>query len=270
MKPFDGGGWRGVSRIDGPDDLRRAYDDSGEMLMHLQQSEAARRVRPVAVHRSRDDGHALPARRADARPVRGGPRLPHAAQAGEECVTINRTVNAFFRLGVQLLRDARRPSAPTARRDEVYPIDYANACPDVAVTSLHYYFPWAMKALVQVDAYCLVTGRRHRIDLDTSRVLRDRRPRRPRLRREARALPAARRRVLRDRALLRLVRLPAAPLRRGRAGVVRRAGAWTGCIVETVARDVPARTSRSSSSTHFRGLVGLWCRDEAARLAAAT
>ena len=24
MKPFDGGGWRGVSRVDGPDDLRRA------------------------------------------------------------------------------------------------------------------------------------------------------------------------------------------------------------------------------------------------------
>ena len=36
MKPFDGGGWRGVSRIENPDDLHRAYDASGEMLMHLQ------------------------------------------------------------------------------------------------------------------------------------------------------------------------------------------------------------------------------------------
>jgi hypothetical protein len=53
------------------------------------------------------------------------------------------------------------------RDGEVYPIDYANACPDVAVTSLHYYFPWAMQALVKWVVFCLVTGRRQRIDLDT-------------------------------------------------------------------------------------------------------
>src|SRR6476469_9227214 len=35
-EPFDRGGWRGVSRVDDPDDLHRAYDESGEMLMHLQ------------------------------------------------------------------------------------------------------------------------------------------------------------------------------------------------------------------------------------------
>ena len=36
MKPFDGGAWRGVSRIEDRGDLHRAYDESGEMLMHLQ------------------------------------------------------------------------------------------------------------------------------------------------------------------------------------------------------------------------------------------
>ena len=38
MKPFDGGGWRGVSKIKNEADLMSAYDDSGEMLMHLQKS----------------------------------------------------------------------------------------------------------------------------------------------------------------------------------------------------------------------------------------
>ena len=58
-------------------------------------------------------------------------------QVGAEAVTIAQTVNAFFRWEFNscemLVRDG-----------VVYPIDYANACPDVAVTSLHYYFPWAM------------------------------------------------------------------------------------------------------------------------------
>jgi hypothetical protein len=53
--------------------------------------------------------------------------------------------------------------------DDVYPIDYANACPDVAVTSLHYYFPWAITALVRWSVYCLATGRKARVDLHTRR-----------------------------------------------------------------------------------------------------
>jgi len=53
--------------------------------------------------------------------------------------------------------------------DDVHPIDYANACPDVAVTSLHYYFPWAITALVRWSAYCLVTARRISVDLHTDR-----------------------------------------------------------------------------------------------------
>jgi hypothetical protein len=51
----------------------------------------------------------------------------------------------------------------------VHPIDYANASPDVALTSLHYYFPWAIKALVRWSAFCAATGRPNRIDPDTRR-----------------------------------------------------------------------------------------------------
>ena len=40
MKPFDGGGWQGVSQIKSEQDLRDIYDKSDKHLMHLQQSVA--------------------------------------------------------------------------------------------------------------------------------------------------------------------------------------------------------------------------------------
>ncbi|MGH2818767.1 MAG: hypothetical protein ACRDJS_09970, partial [Actinomycetota bacterium] len=52
---------------------------------------------------------------------------------------------------------------------EVYPIDYANACPDASITSLHYYFPWAIKALTKWAIFCAVTERPMRIDMTTGR-----------------------------------------------------------------------------------------------------
>ncbi|MCA9689916.1 MAG: hypothetical protein KC636_09930, partial [Myxococcales bacterium] len=36
MKPYDGGAWVGVTRIDGPEALRDAYEQSGTRVMHLQ------------------------------------------------------------------------------------------------------------------------------------------------------------------------------------------------------------------------------------------
>jgi len=81
---------------------------------------------------------------------------------GDEVVTISRVVNAFFRWEFNSCESLVRGA-------EVYPIDYANACPDVALTSLHYYFPWAMSALLRWTAYCVITGRRAQLDLDTSR-----------------------------------------------------------------------------------------------------
>jgi len=77
-------------------------------------------------------------------------------------VTIGRLVNAFFRWEFNSCETL-------VTGGEVYPIDYANACPDVALTSLHYYFPWAMKALVKWCLFALVTGRRPRLDLETDR-----------------------------------------------------------------------------------------------------
>ena len=81
------------------------------------------------------------------------------AGTGGEVVTIGRTVNAFFRWEFN--------SCETLiRGGEVCPIDYANACPDVSLISLHYYFPWAIKALLRWCVYCCATGRPMRVALD--------------------------------------------------------------------------------------------------------
>jgi hypothetical protein len=160
IKPFDGGGWRGVSKVRNQAELMAAYDDSGEMLMHLQKS-----VEPYDVFaRALTIG-------PESMVMRFRPELPMheryavdheflSAEVGREATTITQTVNAFFRWEFNSCE-------MLVQGDTVIPIDYANACPDVAVTSLHYYFPWAMKSLVKWTAFCAASGRRAKMHVDT-------------------------------------------------------------------------------------------------------
>jgi hypothetical protein len=162
MKPYDGGAWVGVSRITGPDALHRAYDESGERLMHLQASVEGY----DSFARSLTIG-------AETMVMRFRPELPMhdryavehdflSAEAGLEVLAISKLINAFFRWEFNSCESLIRGS-------DVHPIDYANACPDIAITSLHYYFPWAMGALLKWSAFCTVTGRQPRLDTDMRR-----------------------------------------------------------------------------------------------------
>lgn len=162
MKPFDGGGWRGVSRVSNRAELHQAYDDSGEMLMHLQESIEGYDV----FARSLTVG-------AETMVMNFRPELPMhdryavshdflTPEIGAEVLAISRLINAFFRWEFNSCEVLVRGS-------EVHPIDYANACPDIAITSLHYYFPWAISALVKWSLFCTVTGRRPRLDLETAK-----------------------------------------------------------------------------------------------------
>src|SRR5487761_392842 len=161
MKPYDGGAWRGVSRIQNPAELHAAYDASGEMLMHLQKA-----VDYDVFARSLSIGaETMVMQFQPEQPMHLRYAVDHSflsAAVGTEVVTISKLVNAFFRWEFN--------SCETLVKDgEVYPIDYANACPDVALASLHYYFPWAIKALVKWCVFALVTARRPRLDLETDR-----------------------------------------------------------------------------------------------------
>jgi hypothetical protein len=163
MKPFDGGGWRGVSRIRDRAALHRAYDESGGMLMHLQASVEGYDV----FARSLTIGpETMVMKFQPDRPMHERYAVAHdflTPAAGSEVLAISRLVNAFFRWEFNscesLVVDGPSPS--------VHPIDYANACPDIALTSLHYYFPWAIGTLLKWSVFCVVSGRRPRLDLST-------------------------------------------------------------------------------------------------------
>ena len=160
MKPFDGGQWVGVTRIRNGEELHRSYEESGERLMHLQAS-----VEDFDVFtRSLSIGPQTPVIRFD--PDADGhyryvvdrdflePKLER------EVATISRLVNAFFRWEFN--------SCETIVKDgHAHPIDYANASPDLALVSLHYYFPWAIRALVAWCVFCTVTERPMRINQST-------------------------------------------------------------------------------------------------------
>jgi hypothetical protein len=160
MKPFDGGQWVGVTRIAGAEELQARYDESGERLMHLQAAveDFDVFVRSLSIGAETMSMHFDPGA-----PMHERYSVQHeflTPEVGREVVTISRLVNAFFRWEFNSCETL-------VKGDEVHPIDYANASPDVALTSLHYYFPWAITTLVKWCSFCVATNRRMRISQNT-------------------------------------------------------------------------------------------------------
>ena len=162
MKPFDGGAWVGVSRIENAEALSRAYDESEQRLMHLQASvdgyDSFARSLGIGAESIVLNFH-------PEKPMHERYTVDHSfltPRAGDEVLTILRTVNAFFRWELNTCETL-------IRGDDVYPIDYANATPDLALTSLHYYFPWAIRSLLKWVVFCCVTGRLQSGDLNTEK-----------------------------------------------------------------------------------------------------
>jgi hypothetical protein len=257
MKPYDGGAWRGVSRIRNADELHRAYDESGEMLMHLQASVEGYDV----FARSLSIGAETMVMRFDPdQPMHARYSVDHdflSPEVGDEVVTIGRIVNSFFRWEFN--------SCETLVKDgQVHPIDYANACPDVAITSLHYYFPWAMKALVKWAVFCTAIGRVPSPHVDSAPwfAIADRTD----LSYEDK-LTAYRSLAdsyfdterYQDFCASRLTHLDEAALEyfSGRD--------FDAVLVDTVRSTFPAH-EHDHFIPHYRGLVGAWCTDEATRI----
>ena len=159
MKPYDGGAWVGVSRVDNVEQLRAAYEASGTRVMHLQ-----RAVEPFdlfvrgigigpQVHIAKYDPTA---------PLHGRYEVAFHFLDSQEWKTITDmtlTINAFFGWEFN--------SCESLRKDGIFhPIDFANACPDFQVTSLHFHFPQLVKNMIRWSLFCAATKREMRQNLD--------------------------------------------------------------------------------------------------------
>ena len=159
MKPYDGGAWVGVTKIDDESALRAAYEKSGKRLMHVQKA-----VTPSDLFvRGLGVGPQVAVFRYDASAplhARYTTDVGFLSAADEGLVRdMTLTINAFFGWDFN--------SCEALRRDGVFhPIDFANACPDSQVTSLHYHFPWLVKAKVRWALFCAATKRKMRKTLD--------------------------------------------------------------------------------------------------------
>jgi hypothetical protein len=160
MKPFDGGMWVGVTRITNPEELRFAYEHSGERLMHLQASVDDYDVftRSLSIGPQSKVMRYEPGAHGHYRYIVDNAFLTPKLE--QEVTTISRLINSFFRWEFN-------SSEVIVKDGKAHPIDYANASPDIALVSLHYYFPWAIKSLVAWCAFCATTGRAMRINQNT-------------------------------------------------------------------------------------------------------
>ena len=159
MKPYDGGGWKGVSRIDNEAQLRARYEESGKLVMHLQKAvhpfDSFVRcigLGPQTYLVSYDPGAPLHDRYTMAK---GFMSDDEAGVMRDTTLTIN----AFFGWDFNSCEALRKEGT-------WYPIDFANPCPDSQVTSLHYHFPWLVKANLRWSLYCAATRRPMRVNLD--------------------------------------------------------------------------------------------------------
>jgi hypothetical protein len=159
MKPYDGGGWVGVSKVDDEAQLRAAYESSGTKLMHLQAAVLPyeRFVRCIGLGPQTRVVNYDPAAPLHDRYRMDRDFLDPALAAELEDITL--TINAFFGWDFNSCE-------ALLRGGEWLPIDFANACPDSQVTSLHYHFPWLIKANLRWAIFCAATRRRVRHNLD--------------------------------------------------------------------------------------------------------
>ena len=256
MKPYDGGAWVGVSKIDDGAHLDSTYSESGTRVMHLQKAvtDFDLFVRCLGV------GPQFNVIRYDpSASLHDRYQVGFNVVDGEEWSLLRDmtlTINSIFGWDFN--------SCECLRKDgEMVPIDFANPCPDSQVTSLHYHFPWVVKAQLAWAVYCAATLRPMRRTLDWEPFFEVRRrelPYRERLRAYA---EIAEKRLdvegFREFRATHLAHLDEVALEFFGTDVARDA------VHKKVVAMFPAHEVEKFTE-HFWGLIGFWRRTEADRM----
>jgi len=150
MKPYDGGAWKAVTKIDNADELKQAYEGSGKDIMHLQEGifPFEKYVRCIGLGpQTRLVSYDPDAPLHDRYQMSRGFLDPEDATLIQDMTLV---INAFFGWDFNSCE-------ALLKRGTWYPIDYANPCPDSQVTSLHYHFPWLIKANIRWSVFAAAT-----------------------------------------------------------------------------------------------------------------
>ena len=157
MKPFDGGAWVGVSKIDNEQELWRAYEHSGTLVMNLQAGVVpydyfvrCLGLGPQTRCINYDPGAPLHDRYQLDTDFLGRGRFGAGGHDAHDQASSAGTSTRAKRCARTV--SGIRSTSPMPARSQV--------------TSLHYHFPWLIKANVRWSLFCAATKRRMRPNLD--------------------------------------------------------------------------------------------------------
>jgi hypothetical protein len=164
MKPYNGGGWRNVTRVFEPAGLKEAYALSGGEIMNIQEAvNYDYFIRSICIGSSVLPLEYDPEAYHHERYVTRG-KAP--ASVLEYCARVSRIISGFLgfemnsvEILVQMSRDAGESDSGKISR--AYLIDFNNPVPDMSLISLHRFFPSVVREMARRVTFLGATSRKY-------------------------------------------------------------------------------------------------------------